>query len=475
MTKRRDLLLFLLMLWLLLIGGSYALYLLILPVRIAHHALITILLARWIIRRGIPSTPLLAPLGGVLLAALISATTAADVRMALENAWFTFNHVLIFLLLIDLLRAGDERPLFRGVFGAGAIVAVIGMLEYGAGHSRPASLLLIINLAGSFAGVIAVLAFGFSWSGVRMFITRRRRFMVPITRLRLVSPGLLALALLLLAFVVINGSRGGLLALAVGIAAYFVLQKAVTRWLVLIAAPLLIVFAVLTVGRMSGDLHRLDIWRSATLMFNEHPLTGIGVGLFGQNHRVYRIMPGDYVAGAHNIPLNIASEQGAFGLMAVSVLIVAFAAAVPEQRTDRQNAAFAALIGAAANGMFDTQLATAYAVPVMLCAAYVIYPTVTEITPLVLRRWRTGMLILVIGGGLLLALSDTAQIFYERGLRDNDAESVKLARIIDPQMVLYELAWEGLITPVSIDLYLGWEGIANPTDYALTNYARYWK
>lgn len=429
-------------------------YLLILPVRALHHALMAGIMLFWLYRRGLPKTPFSAPILGMLGVVFISAISSGDPRMALENAWFWLMHALLFLLLIDLIRHGYDEALFRGVFIAGALVAGVGIVQAAFGAYRPASLLLIINTAGSFAGVVGVLAMGW-W-----YAHRQRRYAL--------------LAVLLVIFVVLNGSRGGLLALIVGLGVFTALESILHKKTLIFTVPLMVLFIILSAGRLSGDLHRLDIWRSAFAMIHEQPLLGVGPGLFGQAYRHERVLEFDYVAGAHSIPLNIASELGAAGLMCAVWLAITFAAYPPINRPRRVNAALAALAGALVNGLFDTQLATAYAFPVLLCAAFAFGHARTGSLLRFGSLVRAGAILVTVGFVLFFAVSNVAQIAYERSLIDGDVSAARTAIALDPNMRLYRLHYERLLSPIG-DARLYYERIQDPTQFSLTNYARFWR
>jgi putative inorganic carbon (HCO3(-)) transporter len=72
---------------------------------------------------------------------------------------------------------------------------------------------------------------------------------------------------------------------------------------------------------------RIDLARSATNIFKEHPVFGAGLGSFGNLYKppaAYKNNPTWQHLHAHNIYLEIAAEMGAFGLLAFLAVIIVF-------------------------------------------------------------------------------------------------------------------------------------------------------
>jgi hypothetical protein len=77
---------------------------------------------------------------------------------------------------------------------------------------------------------------------------------------------------------------------------------------------------------------RLEIWQRATLMLEDFPLTGIGMGQFEPVlHSLYiplLVEPGEYVPHAHNFFLQLGLDLGILGGLAFVVLLAGFFRAV---------------------------------------------------------------------------------------------------------------------------------------------------
>jgi O-antigen ligase len=218
----------------------------------------------------------------------------------------------------------------------------------------------------------ALLAFG---AAVAVLETRRAS-----GRVRWAALGLAAvLGLTVLA----TGSRGGVLALAVGIGAAALLGRkrallAVAGVVVFAAAALAGVYAVRFASSPDPFAHeRVRIWRVVAETWSEQPLTGIGPGnlahLYHQHNFPSPVSFARYgrsVRNADSTYLQILAEQGLLGAVALAVLrvVLLLRAARPREGIPRHAGAapYAALLVA---GLF-TDLASA---PVLVWAPLVLY------------------------------------------------------------------------------------------------------
>lgn len=117
----------------LFLGGS-AYYQLVFPVRVMHHILITVVLVLWLLlrlknRQGLPHTPLNIPLFAAAAVWVMSAVMSDDPRMAFENLWFLFTHLVFFWIFADLIQRRQQRLLFEVQFIAAALVLMLSALE----------------------------------------------------------------------------------------------------------------------------------------------------------------------------------------------------------------------------------------------------------------------------------------------------------------------------------------------------------
>jgi O-antigen ligase len=471
-------------------GGPY--YYTIFPVRLLHHLVLTVVLAGWLARRlrdGLPRTPLNLALFAAVGVWALSAVFSADPRMAVENLWFPFVHLLIFFVLADLFQRGRQRLVMETVFMLGALVVCMALLQFGSwlfgwgivpGTETgwlsalsaemplpPVTPMIYLPLGVStwlagYAAPNVLLAFG--WS-----LTARQRDFRIVLRL-------LAAALLLV--LILTFSRGGFISLGAGAALFIVLrasQSAAVRQLNLQRAAarlvpvglILVVVAVIvfTIGqsssRYSGDALRLNLWRSAVSIAKDHPVLGIGPGLFGRGARLYRDASyvDDRLGTAHSILLNTAAEDGLAGLLVLGVLAALVLRAWWRlwSKTDspgrklRLEIALAALVGMSAQCLFDTFTTTPL---VGIIALLVVYCTVEPRSAFSLRPEGAGERVrqsrgsrLVAGAALALVLaygafwiqSDRAQAAFNRSVREGDIDAAREAAGIDPALHLYQL------------------------------------
>ena len=167
-----------------------------------------------------------------------------------------------------------------------------------------ASLLLPGHLAAVLATALPILAAGVrrSWRSVGWLAGSLLCGLgLVLTR----SPIGIGLALLALAALVVRRRRG----LLVGA-------------LVLLAVGLLAVVASRgDVGELAPVRLRLDNWQTAVWAWRTSPLTGVGLGSYGQATRAVPIEVGNLPAHAHSLPLEWLAEMGVAGLLAAALAI----------------------------------------------------------------------------------------------------------------------------------------------------------
>jgi hypothetical protein len=121
------------------IGGA-AYYTLVLPVRLFHHAFVTLVLAIWLINRlrkaqGLPLTPLNRPIYAAVIVWFITALTSLDPRVALENLWLPLTHVGFYFILADMSKMGHGNRFYPGRGRCAYHRARSGVLVFRTGHS----------------------------------------------------------------------------------------------------------------------------------------------------------------------------------------------------------------------------------------------------------------------------------------------------------------------------------------------------
>lgn len=468
-------------------GGAY--YATIFPVRVLHHALVTILFGLWLLGRirrgvGLPPTPLNRPLLAVVVVWAISAVFSADLRMAVEHLWLPFTHLIMFFALVDLFQRGRERLVLETQFIIAAMIVFISGIELaswyfglgiipnteigwaeviGPGAWLPLKWLrlsLALNVSTLVAGYVAPLV---TLATVWGLTTRRQDF----------RAALLLLAGALLVVLLLTFSRGGLLSVlaAAGTVIAFRLAQAeqVTRriggrWLALGGAAAAVLFVSgymifsITEARSGnrGDEGRLDMWQSAAEMMRDDPLTGVGPGLFGRAFRSYRdpAIAQDKLASAHNAYLNTAAETGLPGILVSAWLGAAFIRVwykrwkqiTSAQQRRRLEGALAALIGMGVHSLVDVFTTTPIVLLMLVLAAYCTASRQRETTgalpaSLLARLGAAAALLVIVGYGLSFMQFDRAQAAYQSSLRmsENALEQANAAQTLDPAMRLYTL------------------------------------
>lgn len=433
-----------------LIGGNWILYHTALPIRIAHHIILTTFLVWWLMKRGLPDTPMVLPLAALALVLALSGVNAIDRRMALEYGWHWLTNWLLFLYLIDALRAEAASTLFKAVFVGGALLAASCILEWLLTGDRPAGLFGVINLTGGYLAALIIPALG--WA----IATRH-------SRQRYMLIGLMAMAAI---GIVLNQSRGPALSVLVALTAfgYLSLKHLLLKFSLGLATMGLCALIVVSLSaepqHNTGDVIRLDLWRAGEDMLLNHP-SGVGPGLFAQAYHAETVSADRYT-GAHNYYITLGAELGAPGLAAgAAFLLVMLYLIIPQSRTIQQNAVLAACLGILAHMLGDNYPAQNWTFLLSLYATYLVYEV----------RWLNAPLpgfasrLLIYGlfvYGLLFAVWDVAQIHYENGLRLQSTDEVQVAIAIDPHNRLYKLEAAELLNPA----------IVITSDYALTNFGR---
>ena len=445
---------------------------------------------RWWRRAAWPGTALDLPLLLWLGITLLTAVLSAHQRRGLFATWETLVGLLLLYLLVDAIRRGWSRVLWRVLYLAGAVVCVIGVVEFLAwyfgwpllsrfqqgwlaigGLAQPfppilhrIGVALVNNTAlSAFVALLIPPAVGI------VLTARDREVRTGMTLWLFAAGGIILLAL----------SRGGFLALGVSLPLLFLggmrdprFRKWWSRFsstsgrVLLVGAAAIGLVLVLSAGLLvaarlaqhsSGDAVRADLWRSAGAMFLDHPLTGVGPGAYGIELRTYR-NPGfarDHITTAHNLYLTIVAEMGLPGLIVAAWVIVILTCTWWKRWRGEEPGSSqwwrllgtgAALAGLAAQSMVDTFVESA----ILLAAGFFVALILAGRSPQAesvrkQRRWPwfLALLLLVLGTGGM-AWEAWAQASFERSLaltRQNSVDeaqaAVEVARERDPAMPLY--------------------------------------
>ena len=425
--------------------------------RVAHQAFGALLFALWLVDlwragRGFPRTPLDGPVLIYLGAWLAIALAARDPRVSLEYLWPLLTRVLGFYLLVDVIRRGRQRWVMEALFLVGGVVLVLSAVELAAWYfglplvpgfvqgwpqvfgltippevHRLALALTVSTWVGSFAAVLVPLAAVWALTAVERGHRRG---------LWLLAGGLLIVLLL-------SGSRGAMVGLGVAVGAlglFWLLRADVRARLpaalrpllngrLLLAGAVIVGAAALAVvlrfalgGGRSGDVNRLDLWRSALMMAADRPALGVGLFQYGAALRDYgspeRTLSQDHLLTAHNLPLHTLAEGGAVGFAVSLGLAGAFAlawwrawrGATDATHRRRLEGALAALVVFGVHNLFDTFPLTPLYVAPLICAAYVVASAVTRAQAVtqaqVVAPGRRGLV------AALLALLVVAQVAF---------------------------------------------------------------
>lgn len=459
--------------YLIFIGGS-AYYTFVLPIRLFHHALMTVLMALWYYRKfrrdGLPYTPLNTPLLVMGIVWILSAIFGHEPRNSIESLWFIFLHITLFFVLVDLFQRGRGRLVIETQFIMGAVVILFSVIEIASWYLglgitpntqigwatlqlipiEPIRLALAMNISTLLAGYVApLILLVIGWA----LTVRRRDYRQALWMIA----GVLVIILLL------TFSRGGLLSFGIGLGSFFAMRilgdekrASIRKWLiplVIMGGVGAVLIATLSQARSSGDEGRLDMYRSAIEITLDNPIIGVGVGNYGRIFREYRTpeLARDRLASAHNLYLNSASETGflgvGVGIWLAGMLMMTWWRVWKAQETRarkiRHETVIGALLGVGAHSMVDVFSTTPLVSLIVLLLAYSVigHKTVLSDRPNGSKLPALAGLIIVIGYGIFFFQTDRAYIAYLNSWRDDDQALVhaQTAQSLDPELNLYML------------------------------------
>ena len=442
--------------------------------------------AGWRRRRTWPATSLDRPLVVILVLIAFSCLFFTHIRTGLLHTWEIFTLILLFWLLVDMIRQGWARTLWRLLYMIAGVVCLISAIEFLAWYfGWPL-------LPGANPGWFSI----GGWQELlppvmhRLSLALANATALSAFLALLIPPALgillssrdwdtrIGMALWIVAALLITGfslSRGGLLALGVS-SVVFALGASRSpfvrkRWsrgtiyivgtVVGIAALGLVVGILLMsqqVGHPGADTVRFDLWRSAAGMLHDFPLTGVGAGEFGPALRAYRnpLLSSDYIHTAHNLYLNIAAETGIPGLLAFLWLGLSVGRAWWTRWRDvqpgdpdwwRTLGIGAALLGLAVQSVFDVFTEPAILLTILFFVAQFVTPH-SEPAPTQYKRmswrWATA-LVLLLAAVPLLVIDSAGFVVFQRSLAQtiqgdtvSAIQSAERAHSIDPWLPLYD-------------------------------------
>ncbi len=350
-------------LWLSLAAGSYALFIWLsrygyqyLAMRVFEWIVPTAGLGLWAAsswrqRRAWPRTPIDLPILAWWAVTAWSVLFSVNRRVSLRAAWETVIVSLVFWLLVDLMRRGGGSLLWKTLYLLTGAVCLVSGLEMAAWYfGWPIFSFLgpgwfpiggLSNLIPPVLHRLAISPVNGTSLAALMALLIPPALSVGISaqaRDTRIGAGLwlgAAVVTMLLSL-----TRGGFVALGASLPLFILGASFDPRirhmlsafWarrmgrLALIGALVLglgglvgggLALATRMASHQSGDLVRLDQFRSALAVFRDHPWTGVGAGAFGTAWRLYQnpLFARDQLNWVHSLYLNVAAETGLPGLL----------------------------------------------------------------------------------------------------------------------------------------------------------------
>lgn len=273
----------------------------------------------------------------------VQAAYSSDFSRGLENVVFFY---VPFALLYALLR---EVRWSRGLLltclgvavGLAVAFAAVGFVEYGRkslflnprvvqanqydNYFRVNSLFFDPNIYGRFLALVMI-----ALTAALLWTRRRREVLLGAAALAWLWGGLIT-----------SFSQSSIVALLVGLAVlaafrwdalatvYVAVALAVIAAIAVVAAPPSLHLGVTGRGGSASNATsgRTKLISGGLRLFSERPLYGYGAGAFAYEYRVHERSSGQSaVSASHTIPVTVAAEQGAIGLLVyLALLVSAFA------------------------------------------------------------------------------------------------------------------------------------------------------
>ncbi|GAB5490589.1 MAG: hypothetical protein Phog2KO_08040 [Phototrophicaceae bacterium] len=473
-------------------------------IRWFNHILMTVLPLSWLgwrikNQRGLPPSPLNLALIAMITLGFLTVPFSYDPRMALENMWQPMIFAIVFLFIVNSFHRAQNRLIVEILFLVACITILLSAIQVssvlfggilnspeqawinflGTGVSFPVQtdlrIFLPLGVSTQVAGFVApLIIICLTWA---LSVTKASyRYILAI------------ITLLLSIILILTFSRGGLIAVSVGLFSFFILRliqsdrisTLFTRRNLMIIFGLVGLMAVVGVavlaigsqsGRRSGDSVRLDLWQSAIEMTVDNPVTGVGTGLYGRALREYRqlVTARDRLSTAHNIYLTVTAENG-LGVLLILLTTIWLTGqswwklrqntAQNSARWLRLNGMMAALIAFAIHNMFDTLTVFAN---MLLFSFMIIYCTVEPAKSRLEARPQgnqilagISFMIILAYGIWFVAIVDPAHRKFNESLNPEN-EQLALAQEasqIDPYLNLYRL---------QVVYLIGEDALNNPT------------
>jgi O-antigen ligase len=381
-------------------------------------------------------------LAGLLVWTLASASWSLDPTGSVLDAERLLLYLATAAALVLLAGPGSRPALLAGLLAAIVVLCAVGLVDAAVGDDpigaitddpgsadRLAEPVGYANGMALIAAMGALLAAGLALSGAH----------------RLLRAACVALLPLFLATLFLTYSRGGWLALVIGVPALFAVRIRPGQRRLVVTVSAVLVVAVVVAGvalarsfssptevpatgaarlRTLSGSSRADYWRVASGTVEDEPLLGSGAGSFRRRWYRHRPVP-QPATDAHSLYLETLAELGPLGLaLLLAALGVPLAAAIAV-RTDTLTAAalapYVAFLAHTAQD-WDWEL-PAVTAPALVCATALVLATRERWVPLAAATRLAGATV-----ALLLALLALAAYAGNRELARAEGGSESAAR-----------------------------------------------
>jgi len=404
--------LYLLVAYLLLIGGQYY-GLVVFQINVLSTILLIVIAICWIgwklkHKSGFAQTPLDIPIFIGLGAAAVSVIFSLDPSRSAGALFLGMVWACVYWLVADGLSEGwSRRTLARAVYVSGAVIAAIAFIQVISFWRDWASLGLLPQVSFRVAAPNPTAAFlNFVWTlWLAELIEAKNRWMRAAMILALSISGVVMFY---------TSSRGGWIGTGVATAVWVIAYRRtlwqvarqlyahkVVRVLIVAGAAILIPVAVwLMIKQVQHPTHgsffesRSEFWPVAWEAFLHSPLTGSGLFTYGSWYLPTRpIPPSGIFNQAHGLVFNLLAEAGLLGLGAAIFVLIAFIKnswrSVNPPHDHWRMAALASLGAALAHSMFETTYVNPSAMALVAIATAMVMPASS-------RGWRNGAALIAV-------------------------------------------------------------------------------
>lgn len=307
-----------------------------------------------------PDKQFIAPIFFIFIGAAISSLFSSDLRVSagIYKGWF-LDPLIFFIIFIDNVKSHHQiKKTFLALMLSGLVISIISFW-YFLRHDmtfdhRLQAIYLSPNHLAMYLSPIFVLSFYF-YALIKKNIYKVSLFLFQV---------------FCLAIIYLTYSYSSWLGLGAGLAFFFVLsfkKLGFAKYIILIFILAVIFFMIWQIPseKFQAFLHqyrsswhsRLMVWQAAWLIIKDHPLIGIGPGMFQKYYLDYQIYFEPYLEWAitqpHNIFLAFWLQTGLLGLMGFIWLIIVFFKAIFKNLSLLAIALAAAMAYTLVHGMLD--------------------------------------------------------------------------------------------------------------------------